>query len=134
MPEYRILTTAEKAVLEAAHNYAHAHDELRNIDPDKPETDSCWRKISCCVRGAQKSCVVFAVLRLKGSLPMESRSIAVQVNGVRIAANLEPRALLVQVLREQAGLTGTHIGCDMSQCRPPAMPSQRSKAWVSRRA
>ena len=47
---------------------------------------------------------------------MESHSIAVQVNGVRIAANLEPRVLLVHFLREQAGLTGTHIGCDTSQC------------------
>jgi aerobic-type carbon monoxide dehydrogenase small subunit (CoxS/CutS family) len=63
---------------------------------------------------------------------MESHSIAVQGNGVRIAANLEPRVLFVHFLREQAGLTGTHIGCDTSQCRPPAMPSQRSKAWVSR--
>lgn len=44
MPEYRILTKAEKAVLEAAHNYAHAHDELRNIDPDKPESDSAGAK------------------------------------------------------------------------------------------
>ena len=44
MLEYRILTKAEKAVLEAAHNYARAHDELRNIDPYKPEGDSAGAK------------------------------------------------------------------------------------------
>src|ERR1700688_5220388 len=54
--------------------------------------------------------------RLKGSLSMESHSIAIHVNGTRIVADVEPRVLLVHFLREQAGLTGTHIGCDTSQC------------------
>ena len=43
---------------------------------------------------------------------MESHSIAIHVNGTRIVADVEPRVLLVHFLREQAGLTGTHIGCD----------------------
>jgi carbon-monoxide dehydrogenase small subunit len=47
---------------------------------------------------------------------MGNHSIAVNVNGSRIAAGVEPRLLLVYFLREQAGLTGTHIGCDTSQC------------------
>jgi aerobic-type carbon monoxide dehydrogenase small subunit (CoxS/CutS family) len=47
---------------------------------------------------------------------MESHSIAIHVNGTRIVADVEPRVLLVHFLREQAGLTGTHIGCDTSQC------------------
>jgi carbon-monoxide dehydrogenase small subunit len=47
---------------------------------------------------------------------METHSIAVNVNGRRIAAEVEPRLLLVYFLREQASLTGTHIGCDTSQC------------------
>jgi len=47
---------------------------------------------------------------------MESHSIAIHVNGTKIAADVEPRVLLVHFLREQAGLTGTHIGCDTSQC------------------
>jgi aerobic carbon-monoxide dehydrogenase small subunit len=47
---------------------------------------------------------------------MESHSIAIQVNGIRIVADVEPRLLLVHFLRERAGLTGTHIGCDTSQC------------------
>src|ERR1700692_1686220 len=54
--------------------------------------------------------------RLKGNLSMESHSIAIHVNGTRIVADVEPRVLLVHFLREQAGLTGTHIGCDTSQC------------------
>jgi carbon-monoxide dehydrogenase small subunit len=47
---------------------------------------------------------------------MELHSITVQVNGAKIAADVEPRLLLVHFLRERAGLTGTHIGCDTSQC------------------
>jgi carbon-monoxide dehydrogenase small subunit len=47
---------------------------------------------------------------------MESHSIAIQVNGIRVVADVEPRLLLVHFLRERAGLTGTHIGCDTSQC------------------
>jgi xanthine dehydrogenase iron-sulfur cluster and FAD-binding subunit A len=46
-----------------------------------------------------------------GSIPMVTHSIEVNVNENRIAANVEPRLLLVHFLREQAGLTGTHIGC-----------------------
>jgi aerobic carbon-monoxide dehydrogenase small subunit len=44
------------------------------------------------------------------------QSIAVTVNGVRREDAVEPRLLLVHYLREVAGLTGTHIGCDTSQC------------------
>ena len=42
--------------------------------------------------------------------------IAFVVNGVRREVDVEPRRLLVQVLREDLGLTGTHIGCDTTQC------------------
>jgi aerobic carbon-monoxide dehydrogenase small subunit len=44
------------------------------------------------------------------------QSIAVTVNGRRREDLVEPRTLLVHYLREVAGLTGTHIGCDTSQC------------------
>jgi carbon-monoxide dehydrogenase small subunit len=40
----------------------------------------------------------------------------VAVNGTSYAAEVEPRLLLVHFLRENLGLTGTHIGCDTSQC------------------
>jgi carbon-monoxide dehydrogenase small subunit len=42
--------------------------------------------------------------------------ISVTVNGVRHEADVEPRALLVYFLREHLNLTGTHVGCDTSQC------------------
>jgi carbon-monoxide dehydrogenase small subunit len=42
--------------------------------------------------------------------------VAVVVNGVPRSVEVEPRRLLVQVLREDLGLTGTHVGCDTSQC------------------
>jgi carbon-monoxide dehydrogenase small subunit len=40
----------------------------------------------------------------------------VTVNGTHYAAEVEPRLLLVHFLRENLGLTGTHVGCDTSQC------------------
>jgi len=43
-------------------------------------------------------------------------SIAVTVNGVSREAEVEPRRLLADFLREDLGLTGTNIGCDTSQC------------------
>ncbi len=42
--------------------------------------------------------------------------ISLVVNGERRELDVEPRRLLVQVLREDLGLTGTHVGCDTSQC------------------
>ncbi|HXL34897.1 MAG TPA: (2Fe-2S)-binding protein [Gemmatimonadales bacterium] len=44
------------------------------------------------------------------------RSITLEVNGAARIAEVEPRALLAYVLRDQLDLTGTHIGCDTSQC------------------
>jgi carbon-monoxide dehydrogenase small subunit len=42
--------------------------------------------------------------------------ISVTVNGKRRQADVEPRLLLVHFLREHLRLTGTHIGCDTTQC------------------
>jgi carbon-monoxide dehydrogenase small subunit len=42
--------------------------------------------------------------------------IQVTVNGAKQDAVVEPRTLLVYFLREHLGLTGTHVGCDTSQC------------------
>jgi carbon-monoxide dehydrogenase small subunit len=44
------------------------------------------------------------------------RRIAVNVNGVRHEQEVEPRQLLVYLLREQLGLTGTNVGCDTTSC------------------
>ncbi|MFN8615952.1 MAG: (2Fe-2S)-binding protein [Dehalococcoidia bacterium] len=43
-------------------------------------------------------------------------SVNIKVNGAEQSADVEPRTLLVHFLREQLGLTGTHVGCDTSQC------------------
>ncbi len=43
-------------------------------------------------------------------------NVSMTVNGKAVAAEVEPRTLLVQYLREHLGLTGTHVGCDTSQC------------------
>jgi carbon-monoxide dehydrogenase small subunit len=42
--------------------------------------------------------------------------VSLAVNGVPRELDVEPRRLLVQVLRDDLDLTGTHIGCDTSQC------------------
>jgi len=43
-------------------------------------------------------------------------SISLTVNGAPVTAEVEPHTLLVQFLREQQRLTGTHVGCDTAQC------------------
>jgi carbon-monoxide dehydrogenase small subunit len=43
-------------------------------------------------------------------------SVSMTVNGKAVSGEVEPRTLLVQYLREQLRLTGTHVGCDTSQC------------------
>ncbi len=47
---------------------------------------------------------------------MTELHIALEVNGEPREVDVEPRRLLVQVLREDLELTGTHVGCDTSQC------------------
>ena len=42
--------------------------------------------------------------------------VAITVNGKVRKAHVEPRTLLVHFLREHLNLTGTHVGCDTSQC------------------
>lgn len=43
-------------------------------------------------------------------------TVSLTVNGKAVSANIDPRTLLVQFLRENLRLTGTHVGCDTSQC------------------
>jgi len=43
-------------------------------------------------------------------------SVSLLVNGREITADIDPRTLLVEFLREHLRLTGTHVGCDTSQC------------------
>ena len=43
-------------------------------------------------------------------------AVSMTVNGKPVTGDIEPRTLLVQFLRENLRLTGTHVGCDTSQC------------------
>ena len=43
-------------------------------------------------------------------------AVSMTVNGKAVSADVEDRTLLVHYLRETLGLTGTHVGCDTSQC------------------
>ena len=43
-------------------------------------------------------------------------TVSMTVNGKKVSAEVEARTLLVHLLRERLGLTGTHVGCDTSQC------------------
>ncbi len=47
---------------------------------------------------------------------MAKQSISLKVNGDNVTLAVEPRLLLVHLLREELSLTGTHVGCDTSQC------------------
>lgn len=42
--------------------------------------------------------------------------VSLKINGVEYTREVEPRRLLVHLLREDIGLTGTNVGCDTSQC------------------
>lgn len=43
-------------------------------------------------------------------------SVSLTINGKSVSAEVDSRTLLVELLREELGLTGTHVGCDTSQC------------------
>ena len=45
-----------------------------------------------------------------------SVTLSITVNGRAVSAQVDPRTLLVQFIREHLQLTGTHVGCDTAQC------------------
>ena len=47
---------------------------------------------------------------------MSTQHVNLTVNGAAMEADVEPRLLLVHLLRDNFGLTGTHVGCDTSNC------------------
>jgi carbon-monoxide dehydrogenase small subunit len=47
---------------------------------------------------------------------MKMTKVSLKVNGKPVSSEVEDRTLLVQLLREDLRLTGTHVGCDTSQC------------------
>jgi carbon-monoxide dehydrogenase small subunit len=63
---------------------------------------------------------------------MSTTHVTVTVNGEAREADVEPRFLLVHLLRDVFGLTGTHIGCDTSNCGACTVHAARSPARCSR--
>jgi aerobic-type carbon monoxide dehydrogenase small subunit (CoxS/CutS family) len=47
---------------------------------------------------------------------MDKRKVEIQINGRPYAAEVEPRLLLCDFIRHEAGLTGTHVGCEHGVC------------------
>ncbi len=47
---------------------------------------------------------------------MNEVNVSMKINGKTVTGNVEPRVLLAHFIREQGGLTGTHVGCDSSSC------------------
>ena len=61
--------------------------------------------------------------------------VSMTVNGKAATAEIDPRTLLVQFLRENLRLTGTHVGCDTSQCgacvvHSTAARSNPARCWL----
>lgn len=59
---------------------------------------------------------IFDSIPQENLLVTETISISTSVNGTEHALDVEPRTLLVHLLRDELGLTGTHIGCETGQC------------------
>src|SRR5690606_5278731 len=64
---------------------------------------------------SRPSCLIFSSETDEETVTLMSE-IAMRVNGREVRAEVEDRTLLVHFLREQLRLTGTHVGCDTSQC------------------
>ena len=61
---------------------------------------------------------------------MSTQHITVTVNGTAHEADVEPRLLLVHFLRDNLGLTGTHVGCDTSNCGACTIHVERRQRQV----
>ena len=61
-------------------------------------------------------------------------AVSLTVNGKPVTADVDPRTLLVQLLRENLRLTGTHVGCDTSQCGACVVHRRRQGGQILHRA
>jgi carbon-monoxide dehydrogenase small subunit len=59
---------------------------------------------------------LFAEITSEPAADVPVRRVTLTVNGVRRTAEIEPRLLLAHLLRQGLGLTGTHTGCDTTNC------------------
>lgn len=51
-----------------------------------------------------------------GGAPASSRAVSVEINGEQVEMEVPARRLLVHFIRDDLGLTGTHVGCDTGNC------------------
>ena len=66
-----------------------------------------------CIRDRKESVADYAIQEIREKM---MPTVSMNVNGQSISRDVEERTLLVQFLREHLKLTGTHVGCDTSQC------------------
>src|ERR1044071_4543184 len=79
-----------------------------------PMSGACWSSWRCFWYGVWQGNAALAAKRLIGRSWMTK--VTITVNGRAESRDVEDRTLLVQFLRENLSLTGTHVGCDTSQC------------------
>ena len=63
-------------------------------------------------------------------------NVSITINGEKVSREIEPRLLLVHFIRETPGLTGTHWGCDTSNCGACVvlMDGKPMNSWLTRAA
>lgn len=66
------------------------------------------------------------------TMPVERTNITININKKDYSAEVEPRLLLVHFIREVAGLTGTHVGCDTTHCGAcTVLLKDRQRGWIA---
>src|SRR6201996_5138408 len=79
---------------------------------NRPRSQSLWRPIS----QLQSSGPVRLIRPIKNHREGYVSTVKLTVNGRAVSVEAEDRTLLVHLLRDHLNLTGTHVGCDTSQC------------------
>src|SRR5579859_371773 len=77
---------------------------------------ACTRAQNKAYDGCARSRILVSSATLKSSPPENAMNISLTINGKSYSQDVEPRLLLVHFLRDVAGLTGTHTGCETSLC------------------
>ena len=91
---------------------AEATNPVADVRGSAPSTRSTWSRCTCDAAWPARSRWP-ARPEPRGDAHME---VKINVNGTERAADVEPRQLLVHVIREEFELTGTHVGCDTTSC------------------
>jgi carbon-monoxide dehydrogenase small subunit len=82
----------------------------------KPRGLGSGQSLSAVSSSQYPSRVIEKVSLQETPLSQSTESLALTVNGRAVKVDVDPRTLLVQLIRDQLHLTGTHVGCDTAQC------------------